>query len=830
MFAEFLNNIGGKIASLCGDRVDYGVDMSSPHRRKINAYFEHYRIQDILPYVSFDPATGLFRNKSGSGFVLETYPMVGCTEAMQREISGIFQHTLPEGGNLQFLLWADPRVGDMLDGWRKPRDAHGEVLSTLAQKRALYLKSLIFNPASFQSVRTYRCIIAYSQQSEADNPVAQDKLKALMEQLTTAFKTLGMPVKRWTASDLISTLDGILNVNADVSPCDVQWNPYDSIDRQIPSAETAYQIHKDHISVNEGAFCVRTYGVRREPDQWSLHAMGDLIGDAMRDPLRLSCPFLIHYGVHICAQDSAKARVQSREPWIEMQAHSKIGKRVPVIVSQARELDFLRHQLGKGERLVQTNFSVTVFSPKAQLSHNDQVLLNLFRSKRWSLQYDAHIQLQSFLSVLPMSWGEGMHEDLQYFKRLKTTLSTESANLLPLQAEWRGTSSPGMLLLGRRGQLFQWSPFDNNEGNYNVCVVGRSGSGKSVFMQELMTSILGQGGRVFVLDVGRSFEKTAKLLGGEFVEFSTKSPLCINPFSTIPVDDPDAASDALAMLKPIVGLMASPVDGANDLENAYIEKALRAAWDLKKREAGMTDVADYLLKQDDRIASNLGQKLFPYTDKGIYGRFFTGPATIDLSAKIVVVELEELKERKDLQSVVVQMVILQITNKLYLGDRKTPSMLILDEAWDMLRGKQSGVFIETAARRFRKYFGSLVVGTQVVNDFYATPGAEAAFNNSDWMCLLSQKKESIDQLKRTERIALDPLMESQLASVKTRQGQYAEVMIYGPHGYAIGRLCLDPFSKILYSTKAEEYSAVQELQKQGLTLAQAVEKIAGEKG
>ena len=59
----------------------------------------------------------------------------------------------------------------------------------------------------------------------------------------------------------------------------------------------------------------------------------------------------------------------------------------------------------------------------------------------------------------------------------------------------------------------------------------------------------------------------------------------------------------------------------------------------------------------------------------------------------IVVELEELKERKDLQAVIVQMVILQITNSVYMGNRSTPSCLILDEAWDMLRGAQSGVFM-----------------------------------------------------------------------------------------------------------------------------------------
>ena len=219
-------------------------------------------------------------------------------------------------------------------------------------------------------------------------------------------------------------------------------------------------------------------------------------------------------------------------------------------------------------------------------------------------------------------------------------------------------------------------------------------------------------------------------------------------------------------------------------------------------------------------------KLFPYTKDGVYGRFFEGPATVDLSNPLVVIELEELKERKDLQEVIVQMMIVQITNKLYLGDRKTPTHVVLDEAWDLLRGKQSGTFIETAARRLRKYRGSLVVGTQSVNDFYATPAAQVAFENSDWLCLLSQKEESIKQLKASGRISMDPAMETLLSSIKTQQGQYAEVMISGPHGYAVSRLLLDPFSQILYSTKAEEFGAVRNLVSSGLSLTEAIEAVS----
>lgn len=97
-------------------------------------------------------------------------------------------------------------------------------------------------------------------------------------------------------------------------------------------------------------------------------------------------------------------------------------------------------------------------------------------------------------------------------------------------------------------------------------------------MQELVTSTLGQGGQVFVLDVGRSFERTAKILGGTYIEFTPQTTLSINPFSAIPNDHPAESEDALAMLKPILSLMAAPKDGTNDLENSFLEQALKMVW------------------------------------------------------------------------------------------------------------------------------------------------------------------------------------------------------------------------------------------------------------
>jgi conjugal transfer ATP-binding protein TraC len=143
----------------------------------------------------------------------------------------------------------------------------------------------------------------------------------------------------------------------------------------------------------------------------------------------------------------------------------------------------------------------------------------------------------------------------------------------------------------------------------------------------------------------------------------------------------------------------------------------------------------------------------------------------------------------------------------------------------MLRGKQSGVFVETLARRLRKYRGSLIVGTQSINDFYQSPGAQAALDNSDSMCMLSQKPESIDQLKKADRISMSAQKEAQLKSVRTKQGQYAELMIITPDGYAVCRFMVDPTSNLLYSTAPQDYAAVKQLTDVGIEIIDAVDQL-----
>lgn len=832
-----LQNLGKKIAALCGDNAQkrsIGAPTLSLETQR--AYFKTYSIKDLLPYESYHE--GIYINASTAGFILESMPLVGFTDEAHATLSSIFQTVLPENSNIQFLLFADPAIGDALSGWEESRVQHDDMMAKMAIERTAYFKRLAANTHKDLSVRSFRVLISVTRPlGDAGHfKVLHQELTELKERLMALFKMAHMHTTSVTPETLLSFIDDFFTCQLeaqDFKNSTPTYSPLDFLCDQAPVKNTTLEVTPHGLRLNGGEKMFKAYRVTKYPiRKWTQSEMGDLIGDSFQLMQQIQYPFYLHYGVHIPKQDELKLKYLAKYNHLETQIKSPMAKYIPSMAHEWQEYGFVKNQLDSNHRFVRTNFTAAVLAPETDIHKADQTLVTVFRGKGFTLQEDHHLHLQSFLTLLPMRFGDDFLIDLNASKKLKTTMSSESANLMPIQGEWTGTESPGMLLLGRRGQLMTWSPFDNKGGNYNVSVVGRSGSGKSVFMQELMTSTLGQGGRVFVLDVGRSFEKTCLLLGGQFIEFTTKvrkgrAPLCINPFSTIDPTKKEEADDALAMLKSVICTMVAPTQGVSDLERTYLEKAMTETFQRFGRKTTMTKIAAYLNESSDQRMRDLASQLYPYTKDGMYGKFFEGDANVDFTNPLVVVELEELKERKDLQSVVVQMVIVHITNQMFLGDRLTPFMITFDEAWDMLRGTQSGDFVETLARRLRKYNGSLVVGTQSVNDFYQTPGALAAYENSDWLCLLSQKPESVNVLKDNKRIDMNPFMEKNLLSVHTKSGVYAECMITGPHGFAITRLVLDPFSNILYSTKASEYAAVKRLVDHGLSMEEDVEVVAG---
>jgi conjugal transfer ATP-binding protein TraC len=816
-----IHDLGAKLSKIFGEPKDSKGPSPEAQEFAENA-FSNDLYSKILPYQVFDSESGLFIGQKSMGFVLESLPLVGCDLSVQKEISSIFDDLMEEGSSIQCLLWGDPRTSDFIDFWEKPHLAKGGIHEALARKRAKYLKE-----SSKVTARNFRFMMSYSIPiSNSVSSIEIDRMKGVREKMKEILGSQTYTFS-WNAEHFVKALDGLVNFTLSSDSSVRKWDEHNSLSEQVPSGG-AISVEEDQISIkNETSAVFKSYRVIDYPDSWSLSRMQNLIGDFNRENFRINAPFLIHYGVHCPNQDKQKSSFWRKRQIVENQGRSPLlRKYIPKLEKELEEYAFAHKMLNEESRFVSTQLSVGVWAEPEKLPSVEQTLKSLFRINQFNLRENICLQLPQFLAFLPMSWGE-YAEEFKKLNLLKTTISSECGNLVPLLGEWLGTPSPGMLLLGRRGQLLNWNPFDNQSGNYNCVIAGRSGSGKSVFMQDLLMSSMGNGARVFILDVGRSYEKMSNLLGGQQVEFSNESNLCLNPFTHISCTDERERDQSFGMLKSIISTMAAPSGNIGDYEKALIEKSIRSVWELKKNKATITDVAQYLIEQKgDSKARDISVMLTPFCKGGVYAYYFEGDNNIDFTSDLVLIELEELKEKKDLQTVVLQIFIMTITNITFLGDRSRPFHICIDEAWDLLRGGMSGEFIETLARRLRKYRGSLVVGTQSIDDFYSTPGACAAYENSDWVCLLSQKKSSISRLKENNRFDVDDHQQMALESVHSRHGEYSEIMICDSSGgYSIGRLVLDPFSCLLYSTKAEDYANIKNLQSQGYSVTESIERL-----
>ncbi|MFL7811330.1 MAG: ATP-binding protein, partial [Anaerolineae bacterium] len=403
----------------------------------------------------------------------------------------------------------------------------------------------------------------------------------------------------------------------------------------------------------------------------------------------------------------------------------------------------------------------------------------------------------------------------------RTLSASHAVTLAPVFGDWKGSGSPVVALIGRTGQLVQFSLFDS-ASNYNAVIAAPSGTGKSFLTNELLVTTLSVGGRCWVIDVGRSYEKTCAALGGKFAAFTRETSPSFNPFCMI--EDWDEEADVIAG---ITAAMIAPTQTLSDFHSAALQETLKRVWDEHGREMTLDAVAAALRASTDQRIRDMGQQLFVFTTQGEYGRYFSGRAAIELDNSFVVLELEELKQRKHLQRVILLQLIYRIQQEMFHGDRAQQKIVLIDEAWDLLAESDAAKFIEVGYRRFRKYGGAAIIATQSLNDLYTNPVGRAIAENSAHTLLLAQPGNAIDQLLAENRLPIGASGARMLKSVHTVPGAYSEIMVLSDRGGGVGRLIVDPFTRLLYTTEPGEVAALQGLRSRGLSYERAIQVLLG---
>lgn len=821
------------------------------------------KLTGIMPYLGWMKDERLFVLDQGAfggkpekniGFCIETMPQTGANEEMERVLASLFM-SCPPGTGIQISLYASPHILPVLrtqanmlpvDGdktgaeWEDRRNRN--VFRALARRRIdFYLegtgKSLFSH--HIYLLRNYRCVISITTPLDPSNPGDVEEAIRIRESAHATMRSAHLPGWDWGPTDLLEFVADFFDherVFGRAADKPIEYDELKPLRLHLSNPEIASCVADSFIKFRKAGgneTALQCFSVRQYPKYYRLGNMGALIGDYYQMALAIPCPFLITMGAIILDYESARTKAQIKAARATQAAGSYMAHFQPDLQDRKRDWDMVLRAFDNGRNVVMMYHQIVLISRLEDAARSEHAVRAVWRARGFDLAKDVYLQHQALMASMPCTLTPALQKDLQMFGRAGTKTADNAVMTSPLIAEWKGTETPVLTLFGRRGQIMTFDLFDNKGGNYNFAVAALSGSGKSVFVNEMAFRYLGTGAKVWIIDVGRSYRNLCELLDGEFIEFSDerRNTICLNPFSMV-VD----INNDMEMLLPLIAQMASPREPLDNFSYSALSSAIKRVWDQKGKEATISDVYDLLKtgrlseeSERERDLARLATALEPYTRYGIYASYFEGEANIAFHKNFVVLELEELKSKKDLQAVVMQLMMYRITQEMYL-DRSKRKLVIIDEAWDLMGSGSSAGFIEAGYRRARKYGGAFGTITQSVEDYYKNDATKAAIQNADWLFLLRQKPESIDRLGKEGKLHVDEWMKRQLSSVTTEHGYYSEIFVHGPMGSGVGRLILDPFSMLLYSTRAEDFQAIKTLTEQGLSVVEAIETLLQRNG
>lgn len=287
--------------------------------------------------------------------------------------------------------------------------------------------------------------------------------------------------------------------------------------------------------------------------------------------------------------------------------------------------------------------------------------------------------------------------------------------------------------------------------NYNSVTFATSGAGKSYTTKlEIIRSLM-FGTEVIVIDPEHEYEFLTEATGGRFFNISLSSKHHINPFDLpIPLSDEDPKALLRSHIIELVGLFRLMLGGLTPEEDSVIDNALHEVYALKDitGSGDYRDLTPPLLTDFEMVlagmegSESLVQRLTKYTS-GTWAGFMNESTNVDINQKFVVFSLRDMEE--ELKSIAMYI----ITNHIWGAVRRElkKRLLVIDEAWWMLKSDDTAAFLHSIAKRGRKYYLGLSTITQDVDDFLRSPYGVPMITNSSIQLLMKQSPTAVETLQ-----------------------------------------------------------------------------------
>jgi len=359
--------------------------------------------------------------------------------------------------------------------------------------------------------------------------------------------------------------------------------------------------------------------------------------------------------------------------------------------------------------------------------------------------------------------------------------------------------------------------------NGNSVVFAKSGAGKSFAVKlEALRSLM-FGTEIIIIDPENEYERMCDAVGGAYVRLSLNSSTRINPFDLPKVVDTEEADNALrsnlitlhGLLRLMMGGAQSQMVGGNSMvmpaltpsEEADLDEALIGTYG----KAGITqdplthtgtpptiaDLYDTLLHMGGN-GPQLAQRLRKYTS-GTFAGIFSQQSNIDINNPLVVFNVRDLED--ELRPVAMYIVLNYIWNKTKSDQKRR--ILVVDEAWQLMKYEDSANFLFSLAKRARKYNLGITTITQDVEDFMGSRMGRAIVANASMQILLKQSPSAIDVLSDVFKLTSEE--KKRLAQFPVGQG-----LFFAGQNHVHIQVVASPTETSLITTNPQQIQAMKQ--------------------
>ncbi len=419
--------------------------------------------------------------------------------------------------------------------------------------------------------------------------------------------------------------------------------------------------------------------------------------------------------------------------------------RNPELETAVGDIEELRDTLQKGEtRLFQFALYFTIYATSLdelnKISKQFEAILGgqLIYTKQALLQME-----QGFNSTLPL-----LDDQLNVIRNLDTASLSTTFPFTSAELSHHDGVLYGINLHNSSLVLFDRFKMENA----NQVVFAKSGAGKSYAVKLEILRLLMLGSEAIIIDPESEYKTMAEAVGGTYINVSLNSGQKINPFDLPRArKDSDETGEMIirAAVTSVHGLLSLMAGGLNAEEDNLLDKALYETYALKDIT---TDAATHtnpppILGDLITVLSNMSgtqslvNRLAKYSE-GSFASLFNSPTNIDMGNKVTVFSIRDMED--ELRPIGMYLVLNYIWAR--VKSELKQRLLVIDEAWWMMRYEDSAKFLNAIVKRARKYYLGVTVISQDVEDFLESNYGKSVVNNSSTQLLLGQSTTAIDKI------------------------------------------------------------------------------------